>query len=172
MVSQSGRTLRRRSERAGALAEFGPVLFIFFIIVLLPLMGLFTFIDGVATVAFATSVAARECGTATTRAQAIANMQAAADKIIGGPLGKFAKISPSDSSGMSLFVLEIPVGTGSRTEYEGTNQIANIDTNSNFYEYQVRSKYEVTPLFVPKAFEINWASASHVEHPNGLNTVN
>lgn len=173
MNYQSRRTVRLRSERAGALAEFGPVMFIFFIIILLPLMGLFTFIEGVATIAFATQVAARECGTATTRAQAKANMEAAAAQIIGGPFGQFAHISPPDASGMELVVLEIPIGSGQKNEYKGTTPVPNIDTNANFYEYQVRSeKYTVTPLFVPQAIPVQWTSASHVEHPNGLNVTN
>jgi len=169
MKVQFRRHSKMRSQRAGALAEFGPVMFIFFVIILLPLMGLFTFIEGATTIAFATNVCARDCGTATTRSGAIANMQARANQIIGGPFGQFAGLTPPDATGMQLVVLEIPVSAGNKTEYIGNSPIGTIDTTNNFYEYQVRSNYSIKPLFIPNAVPMKWNSASHVEHPNGLN---
>src|SRR5262249_31804339 len=147
----------------------GPVMFIFFVVILLPLMGLFTFVEGVTTIAFATNIAARNCGTATTRSGAIANMNATADQIIGGPFGRFAGLTPADHTGMQLVVLQVPVTSGAKQEFVGSSPVPTIDTANNFYEYQVRSTYGVKPLFVPKTIDMKWMSASHVEHPNGLN---
>ncbi len=170
MNVQFWRQCKTRSQKASALTEFGPVLFILFIVILLPLMGLFTFVCGVTTIAFATNVAARDCGTASTRSAAILNMKSIANRIIGGPFGKFSGLTPSDDSGMQLVVLEIGVTSGGgKTEFVGTAPITNINTTDNFYEYQVRSTYGVKPLFIPKSIQMNWVSASHVEHPNGLN---
>lgn len=169
MKRQFRRQCKVRNQRAGALAEFGPVMFIFFVVIFLPLMGLFTFIEGVTTIAFATNIAAREAGTASSRTTAIANMNSVGDRLIGGPFGRFAGLTPADHNGMKLFVLQVPVAGGSKQEFEGTNQVPTINTNDNFYEYQVRSTYDVKPLFIPKSIPMSWASAAHVEHPNGLN---
>src|SRR5438094_8319410 len=93
---------RNRSQFGGSLAEFGPVLFIFFIIVFFPMLGLFSFVDGMVTLTFCTSVAARNCASAGTRQQALIEMQDAGKSLIGdsgtkAPLAAFANLTPGDN---------------------------------------------------------------------------
>jgi hypothetical protein len=157
--------MTRRST--GNLAEFGPVLFILFIVVLLPLIAFFSFVDGVATVYFAANSAAKAAGPATTLKNAKVNVSTVGKQIIAGPLGAFASISPADDSKLALTVLQIGVKTGTSSTFtSGT-----IDTDNNTYEYQVTASYGVKPLFFPgDPIPLQFTSSANVEHPEGLNT--
>src|SRR3990167_1355551 len=101
---------KTRSLSGSSASEFGPALFILFVIVLLPMLSLITFIAGVATVYFATNYAAREAGTSTTRFLARQNMRKARDQIIDGPFGKFCNMVPvggDQDKGMTFRIVDV-----------------------------------------------------------------
>jgi hypothetical protein len=151
----------------GSIGEFAPAMFILFVIVFLPLIGLLTFVDGAATLYFATAQAARAAGPSNTEANAVANMNAAADTLLGGPLGAFARLSPADHTGMSLTVLEVSIANQTTSNYNPLNGAP--DTTKNFYEFQVTSNYTCAPFFFPgKPIPLSFSSSCNVEHPEGL----
>ncbi len=165
--------LLRGEVGSGAIAEFGPAMLIFVVIVLLPLIGMLTLADGVGTLYFATAQAARAAGPSNSSTEAVSNMRNMAKAIIGGPLGAFARIDPANESGMSIKILRLAVN-GSTVEPFGPllplPSASWIDTGKYFYEYQVTATgYTVSPLFWPgRAVPFTFTSSCTVEHPEGL----
>jgi len=164
---------KRRHQRSASgqeIAEFGPALFIFFIIVFFPLLTFFTFLWGVGTCAVVAQVAARDAGTGSTLAQARANMTEACDLLLPaqGGIGSLSGISPPGDSGVTLTVLEVPIQSGDPRVWNPGDPV---DTTNNFYEFEVAVTKLISPLFVPQQFTRNftYAARAHVEHPNGLN---
>lgn len=162
-LTRSLRTTRSETG-GGAIAEFGPALFILFVIVLLPMVGLFTFVDAAGIIYFATSTAARSAGSANTKSEAEQAMKGAANQIIGGPMGAFANLTPSNADGMELTVLQVNLDSEAVSPFAPP-----VDTDKNFYEFQVTSNYSTKPLFYPgPPIPLTFQSSSHVEHPEGL----
>lgn len=152
-----------RHDSGSSLAEFGPALFILLVIVLLPLIGFFSFADGVATVYFASSASARSAASASTQANATANMQTTANNIIN-TFGSFAGLNPRDATGLTLQVVQVPLAGGAPAPYTPP-----ADTDSFLYEYQVTAKYTISPLFIPGGpYPVQFVTSSAVEHPEGL----
>ena len=169
---------KNKRQSGAAIAEFGPTLIIFFLLIFIPFLDLISFIWGVATIAMAANVAARNAGSASTYTQAKTNVQTTGTQIVGGAFGKFAKLTPADGSGLTLKALQVPINGGAATAYVAGSTP---DTTNNFYEYQVTANYGVLPLFnfsssglfkgVPglgKEAPVSFSSASHCEHPDGL----
>jgi hypothetical protein len=170
--------LKNKRQSGAAIAEFGPTLIIFFLLIFIPFLDLISFIWGVATIAMAANVAARNAGSASTYTQAKTNVTNTGTQIVGGPFGKFANLTPQDGTGLTLKALQVPINGGAASTYVAGSTP---DTTNNFYEYQVTAKYGVMPLFnfsksgffqsVPglgKAADVSFTSASHCEHPDGL----
>jgi hypothetical protein len=178
------KTMRRQD--GSSIAEFGPVLFIFFVIVFFPLLGFFSFVDGVATIALAANAAARAAAPATTRKSAIEEMKNTGTQLIGGggkkaPLAAFANLSPADNSGLTLQIL-VTNNDGSQngTAIGATDDVPTvvppdggppaIDTDTRYYQYRVTARYTVGPLFIPMQVPMEFNATSIVEHPEGLNS--
>ncbi len=166
----------RRGEHGGVIAEFGPAVWILLIFIILPLVCLFSFLDGFATITLAVNAAARAAGPATTRSQAITNMQATGNQIISGPFGAFANLTPRDASALTITVLRVAQDNSNSTNFSGTAAIptdgsGRIDSTNFFYEYQVTGNYKINPIFFPSLFPntMQFTSSSHCEHPDGLN---
>jgi hypothetical protein len=139
-------------------------MFILFVVLLLPLIGLFSLISGVGTIYFATSSAARAAAPATTSADAQTLMASTAHNIMGGGLGAFARVNPADESGMTLSVLQVKLSDQSVSAYTSP-----VDTSTYFYEYQVQSQYTVSPLFwIGSPIPFSFTVCANVEHPEGL----
>ncbi len=166
-----------RSQTGSGTAEFGPAMFILFVLIVMPLIGMFFLVEGAATVYFATNYAAREAGTGTTRYWARENMWAARDRIMNGPLGQFSNITPF-AEGMKFRAVRIRMSDD------------NIDENSSFsafpgtpdpslyiYQYKVISDYKIKVPFIPEFISGNiqphmrFVATVHVEHPEGINTL-
>ncbi|GEM_PF-2964269 len=160
----------KQTGRAGTgaqVAEFGPVLFVLFIVILIPFLALLSFLDGLAVVTWAVNQAARAAGPAQSRSAAQAAVAAVGDQILGGPLGAFARVTPRDHTGLKLVVLQIPSTSGGASEFPPG---ATPDTTHNFYEYQVTGTYLINPLFLPQLFKspVTFTSSAACENPNGL----
>jgi hypothetical protein len=158
----------------GSLAEFGPVLFIFFVIIFFPLIGLFTFADGMATLAFCSSAAARSAASAATRQQAAINMKDTGSQLIGkdgkkAPLAAFANLTPGDNSGLTLTVCEIGNDGEVKKSYNYNEDIPKESLENGVFQYQVTASYNVAPLFFPINPLMSFTGTAVVEHPEGLN---
>ena len=166
---------KTRSLSGSSASEFGPALFILFVIVLLPMLSLITFIAGVATVYFATNYAAREAGTSTTRFLARQNMYAARDQIINGPFGKFCNMvadGGDDDKGMELRTVRVGILAGSEDKpFAGTFPQNQVNSSNHFFQYKVVSTYKVKPLFYPGEIPVQFNSTIAVEHREGINTT-
>lgn len=162
------------NNRGSSIAEMGPVLFILFVVILLPLIGLFSFIDGVAVLALGANVVARACAPATTRVLAKAQRDSVGSKIFKGGLAAFGGLTPQDLSPslLSLDVLQITTPGGTTKTFDETTKVAEpIDTSKYVYLYQVTAKYGIKPLFYPGApIQMSFKSTSAIEHAAGLNT--
>lgn len=133
------------------IAEFGPALFIFFVLVFFPLVNLFAYTVGVATA----TLIAHQCSTAAavsqTYADALTATSATAQNLSGSVLGQFARLTPKGGyagCGVDLYILVTNLGSNTTKSY-GPNQPLNIpiDTTNNIYEYQVQANYIINPLF-------------------------
>jgi hypothetical protein len=182
MIKSGLSKFRVRKHTGGAIAEFGPALIIFFVIILFPLLDFLTFADGVAAVSYAASAAARAAGPATTRALAKANMQQAGRQIIGAEgtpsaLTAFAKLKPADNSGLTLTVVEIGNDGQVKNTYADGVAIADAEITSgdNFFQYQVTANYGVGLMWAipgfPDSMPMTFTGTTMVEHPEGLNTM-
>lgn len=169
-------------QSGGSIAEFGPALIIFFVIILFPLLDFLTFADGVAAISYAASAAARAAGPATTRALAKSNMQQTGSQIIGtagapAPLTAIAKLRPADNSGLTLTVIEIGNDGQVKNTYSDGQAIPDADLTSgeNFFQYQVTANYGVGLMWAipgfPDSMPMTFTGTTMVEHPEGLNTM-
>lgn len=146
------------------MAEFAPALFILFVVVLLPLISIFSYIDATATLYFATSAAARAAAAAPNIDIAASKIKEKSTGIIGGPLGSFANLSPRDGSGMKLTIIQISIADKQIVPFQMP-----IDTNKFMYEYHVSAKYAASPIFYPgQPIGMQCEASSFVEHPEGL----
>lgn len=178
------RGIRNRRGSGATLAEFGPVLAIFFFAFLFPFISLLSYLSGVASIVFCASTAARAAGSATTYSQARTNMQNLEnDLVLNGPFGRFSGARPtSGTRGMSLQVIETRSTNGNQTTFPGAltagTLSANLQTGEFLYTYQVSADYTLQPLFWPNGAlgitiplpRFTYRGTAIAEHPDGLAT--
>jgi hypothetical protein len=178
---------RQRRSRGNAIAEFGPALWFFFILILLPLLDLASFMWGVGTVMMVANLGCRKAAGANTWTLASGIVTATEADLAN--FRSYASVVPiTGNSGVTLNVLAYPTsGTGTVTTYAPPplpNKIKNDRTtlDSTIYDYQVVASYNVQPLFNFKGMPffssipglgapvpITFTSTCNVEHPEGLN---
>ncbi len=179
----------QRRERGSQLAEFGPAMWIFFIIILIPLVDLMSFVAGVGTVLAVAELTARKSASARTFTEAINVMNQTEDDLAGfrgfakmvasgaGPRGVTIQVmsnSTSAAAGAPTIFAPPPVANRIPTDR------ATLDTT--IYHYQVTAAYDVQPLFNFSGFPllgaipglgtpvpVTYVSSAVVEHPDGLN---
>lgn len=176
-----------RSKRGTSLAEFGPTMWCFFLLVLIPLVDLGSFLLGVGTVMLLADISARKVAGARTYTEAINIMNSTEDEMKG--FRAVAQMSPTGGlpRGVKIQVVSNSTSGGSSTTYTPPpvpNKIPVDRTtlDSNVYNYQVTASYDVAPLFnfknlgwfstIPglgKDVPVVYTSSCVVEHPNGLN---
>jgi hypothetical protein len=167
MRMKGGRTVRKRGA---ALAEFGPVLWMFLILFVIPFLDLISFGTAMGTIMYVASFGARTAAGAMTYTDA--------KNMVGGmeqqmkPFLAFAKTTPiskgangqfsASTSGVSVLVAVTPVdgsaGPG-QSPYSQPGNIPNTtpdpndanppqyNTNNCVYQYVVTCSYNVLPLF-------------------------
>lgn len=171
MNKLGSRYSRQHTNKGSSIAEMGPVLLVLFVVVLFPLVGLFSFIDGVAILALAANVGARNAAPTTTRTQAIAQVAQVRDQLLTGGFASFGGITPNDR-GLTLSVLEIQGnGAGTTKSFSGTTPVSPApDVTKNVYLYQVTAKYDIKPMFCPTTFSnMTFSATSAIEHIRGIN---
>lgn len=176
-----------RKARGGQLAEFGPVLWVFFLLIVFPLIDLFSFLWAVATVMLIANVAARDAGAAQTFSQAENQVLQRAGEF--GNFRGFAKMTPAagTTDGVNVVCLVTEAQTSSTAAprvYRKGDRVPTsaADLTDNVYQYAVNAEYDVMPLFnlagvpfvadVPglgRPVPIKFTAMAAVEHPDGLN---
>mgnify|MGYP003384787042 CR=1 FL=1 len=182
-------TTFRRKKRGSSLAEFGPAMWVFLMVIIIPLIDLFSFMWGVGTVMLASNLCASKAAGSRTYSEAIKAVNEVEDNLAG--FRGFAKLSPTDKSprGVKLQVIANSTsgGPGAPTVYAPPPVADKIPTDratldTTLYHYHVTAAYDVQPLFNFSGMEIFskvpglgmpvpvvYTSSSIVEHPDGLN---
>jgi len=178
--------IKFRSQQGGSqLAEFGPVLFVFLLMVLFPLINLIGFTCGSATA----WLIARECASTAANSIDFDSALLAADQqctnLTTSGFGKFAQLQPlkPGRSGVNIWVQSIDATTGAITATYPKNQgaLPPIDTTKNIYEYVAQVEFKVGPFLnmsgvpfigsipiVGKPAEVNYITAQSAEYPDGV----
>ncbi|HEY9793044.1 MAG TPA: hypothetical protein V6D22_21760 [Candidatus Obscuribacterales bacterium] len=164
---KSGRTVRRRGA---ALAEFGPVLWMFLILFVIPFLDLISFGSAMGTIMYVASSGARAAAGAMTFTDAQKSVAAMEAQM--KPFLAFAKTTPitkganggfsASASGISVVVAVTPVDGSSApgsSPYSKPGNIPNTTPDPNdanppkynttncVYQYVVTCSYDVLPLF-------------------------
>lgn len=175
----------RRPTGSGAIAEFAPVLFIFFLVVLFPLINLIGFATSSATVLMITRQAASVAGSSTTWQEALNGMDQETKKLRNSGFGKFANITPLggyNSCGADMYIATTNLSTGGTTYATKNSGLGGpADTQNNIYEYQIRTQFTINPWLnmsgmpfigsvpiVGKPANCAYIANSNAEHPEGL----
>ena len=175
----------RRCTGSGAIAEFAPVLFIFFLVILFPLINLIGFATSSATVLMITRQAASIAGSSTTWQDALAGMDTETQKWKNSGFGKFANITPLggyNGCGADMYIATTSLSSGGTTYSTKNSGLgAAADTQNNIFEYQIRTRFTINPWLnmsgmpfigsvpiVGKPASCAYTANSNVEHPEGL----
>ena len=176
----------QRSRRGSSeIAEFIPVLFVLFIVVLMPMLDFVTVFVAAAIQYVATNDFASKAAVQSTFPNALSNMVQEAAQFQYYGLAKYVNLKPQSgfmACGNDLYVLATNVSSGAIVK-TGANQPFNeaINTQANMYEISVTSKYAVSPLIsmeripllcsIPGLgypFDLSFTANRPVEHPAGF----
>ena len=174
----------QRNRRGNALAEFGPAVWIFFLVFLLPLFNLMQFACGVATVVLIANQAVQAMSSAPDFQTGLTNGRNTATSLTGSGIGKFAHLSPVSPYGVNFYIDVTNVNTNAQTVTGPDTQISSaIDTTNNVYQIEARCLYNVGPMLPlqgvaylkdipligqPAVFSFN--AVHSAEFPNALST--
>jgi len=156
---------RSTRNQRGTIAEFGPALFIGFLVMFF-IIGFGFYICGVATAYFACSLAAREGATGGSRGQITTAATTAASRVANGAFGQFARLrAPGGgnfTNSLRVQFFEVNPATGVATEFVAGNV-----NPALFYQVRVGSNYQLT---IPFMGDIRGSTASDnvVDHAEAL----
>lgn len=167
------------------MAEFAPVLFVFFLFVLFPLINLVGFAAGNATVQFATRHAATACATSVTYSGALSTMQQEINRVVNSGFGKFAKLKANggyQNCGADLYLVVTNINTNAVTRHGPNTPPPNaVQNSSELYEYRVVTRFDIAPWLnmsgipfignvpiVGKTVTMTATCDRNAEHPEGF----
>jgi hypothetical protein len=174
-----------RSRKGGAqLAEFGPVLFVFLLIILFPLINLVGFACGSATA----WLMARECASKAANSvdfnQAVAAVKSEMKTLRNSGFGLFARIVPTvpGACGANIQIQAIDTTSSLVTKFPVNSPAPGpIDTSKYIYEYVAQVKVDVGPFInmsgmpfigsIPglgQPAHVFYSTAQNAEFPDGL----
>ena len=179
----------KRSKKGSAIAEFGPSLWIFFILIVIPLVDLASLMWGIGTCMIIANLSVRQAAGARTYTEAINIVNKTEDDLSN--FKAFAVVTPTGGGprGVKLQVISNPIAgaAGTPTIYTpppAPNRIPvdRATLEANLYHYQVICSYDVSPLMnfngmpffsgVPglgAPVPVTYDGTASVEHPEGLN---
>jgi len=135
------------------MAEFGPVLVIFVLIIIIPLLNILAFVTGYTCVSTTCQSCAADAANSTTFEEALINVKKRSLSMLDSSLAKFAKIKPQggyQGCGVDIFIATTKLSDPNAGQFYGPNSglPANVTANSatDIYEYTVRSSFDVGPL--------------------------
>ncbi len=176
-----------RRNQVGSAAEFAPVLFVFFMMVLFPLINLIGYGTACATVSFIGTNCAQAAQNASSFGDALNSVETMSNNLLNSGFGKFANLKPVGgykNCGVDLYLIEIDYSNNTRvTHGPNTGLPSNYDT-AKIYEYQARCNYQIAPFLnlsgvpgigsvpiVGKPSSMAYNSCRSSEHPEGLNLL-
>jgi hypothetical protein len=135
------------------MAEFGPVLVIFVLIVIVPLVNILSFGIGYTCVVMVSQSCAVDAANSATFNEALVNVKKRALSMVDSGLGKLAKLKPVggyEHCGINLYIATTNVANPNRGQLYGPNLGLPAGTAANaatdIYEYTVRSSFAVGPF--------------------------
>lgn len=147
------------------MSEFAVVLFVFFLIILFPLINLIGVVTGIGTQYLMTQQSASSAANSGNYGDAITAMRDRSTEFRNTGFARFAKLNPVGgfaNSGADLYVIETDINTKQSTTYGPNSSVTGtIDPDNKVYEYQVRSTFNVGPF-------MNLASLPFIGHVEGL----
>jgi hypothetical protein len=175
-----------RNKNGNSLAEFGPALWIFFLVILFPLFNLLQFICGVATVALIAAQSAQAMASAPDFNSGLTAGRAAATALAASGFGKFAHLTAVSPYGVNFYIDTTNVNTNTQTVTGPDTPLSTaIDTTNNLYQIEARCLYNVGPMIqmqgvifladiplIGKPAQLSFSNQKAAEFPNGLSTVN
>jgi hypothetical protein len=175
----------RRSQRGSNLAEFGPALWLFFLVFLFPLFNLVQFACGVATVALIARQAAEACAASPDFNTGLAAARTTASSMASSGFGKFACLKAANQYGITVYIGQTNIASGAHTEGSADTPLSTaVDPNNNIYQIETQCLYDIGPVFpmtgfpfigdiplVGKAYRLGLTSERTAEFPDGLTTV-
>jgi hypothetical protein len=179
---------RRRAKRGSALAEFGPVLFVFLFFALFPLLDLMAVAIGTASISLAARQGASAAAASADYGTGLLAMERDVNAVRTSGFGQFLNLRPMagyNGSGADLWIEKTNIIPGTPVQFCGPNSKAPlpIDSTAFIYEYACYASFQVGPLcnlgavpFIgsipglgPPA-QIRYVAQSAVEYPTGLSS--
>lgn len=176
-----------RSRRAaiGKIAEFAPVLFVLFFMLLLPCLNMIWLATAYVIIGLAANQFVSAAAVETTYDKALQAMRTCAVQFNGSPWTSFGGLSPIggySSTGSDLYLKSTNIASHAINELGPNTPVPPpVDTTNNIWEYKTLARYRVTPLLnmasvpfigsVPGlGAPVNLTFVAHklVEHPEGL----
>ncbi|MGD9679910.1 MAG: hypothetical protein AB7W16_01890 [Candidatus Obscuribacterales bacterium] len=178
----------RSNEGAALTAEFAPALFVFFLIVLFPLINLIGMATGASVVYFVAGQTAISAGNAASYPSALDQVQSTANTLVSSGFGQFAKLQPVggyNGCGVDLYTTQTSVNSSNVTTSGPNTPLAvNPDTSNNLYSYDTVATYDVGPFVnmsampfiggipgVGKPARLTFSASRNIEHPDGLTGI-
>lgn len=179
---------KRSSWGGSSLAEFGPVLLVFFLLVLFPIINLIAFATGAATVWLLTIQCAGTASQAPKYSSMLDDMEQKALAITSSGFGQFAKLKPVNGyrgTGTDLYVVVTNIQDGHAYYFGPNSGFSNwVDPSVAIFEVECRSKFEVGPFLnmsgvpfigdipiVGKPASLTWTCSRAIEHLESLGPV-
>ena len=177
----------RSPKGASQIAEFAPVMYVLFLIVLLPLLNLTALFAGAAIQYLATNDLVAKAATQSGYSGALNTMADEAYSFQANGLAHFVKMTPEGGytgCGDDLYVVTTNIATGTVTSSAPDMPMtAPVNTAANMYELSVKSSYTLAPLVnlssvpvlgsVPglgQPVALSFTANRPVEHPGGFQT--
>lgn len=174
-----------RKRRGSSIAEFGPVLFVFFFFALFPALDLMAVAVGTASISLAARQGASAAASSADYGTGLTAMERELTNVKNSGFGHFLNIRPVagyNSCGGDLWIEQTDINT-KVLQYCGPNKKAPtpIDTDNNIYEYACPAVFQIGPLcnlgaipFIgsvpglgPPA-QVKYVATVSVEYPTGL----
>jgi len=144
---------QKRTSTGASLAEFGPVLAIFVLLVFIPALNFLSFAWGYATANLTCQACAADAANAPSFDQALAAVKKRARDMLDSAPGRFAGLKTAsgyEKCGFDLYLAESNVQKETTGQFYGPNtglpRGAKIDNAANVYEYALRGNFDVGPF--------------------------
>jgi len=177
----------RRRNQVGSIAEFAPVLFVFFMMILFPLINLIGYATACATISFIGTNCAQVAQNSATFGDALDAVYAMSNNLCNSGFGKFANLTPVlgyKGCGVDVYLIEIDYSTNTRLTYGPNTGLPHNYDNTKIYEYQTRCNFQINPYLnlsgvpgigsvpiVGKPSSMAFNCCRNSEQPEGLNTL-
>lgn len=170
----------RRSRRAAAIAEFGPAVFIFILVMALPVSNLICFGLGYAAISTLTSQCVLDAATASSFKSARERVLTRARQMQHWPVCELAKLKANgglEGSGVDIYITQTELSRHEIREFgPNTGLTVPIDESKNIYEFTVKSNFFLGPFinlglpvpFLGAPVAVQVVSHKAVEHSGSM----